>query len=131
MTTVSSSVTADAVILGQRNRHSLDRDHFGAIDARRVVITEPIGPWDVHTPVSVVFSEIMDRIIRLESAALRFGSVTADAYIWPYFIRADAVIFGTVAGSITADARVAGGGSITADAVIDPNRHITADAVIV
>lgn len=126
-----SSITADAVILGARNRHSLDRDHFGAIDARRVVLTEPIGPWDVHTPVAYVLADIMDRIIRLESSTLVLGSIAADAYIWPYHVRADAVIFGTVAGSITADARVAGGGSITADAVIDPNRHITADAVIV
>ena len=131
MTTIDGSITADAVILGQRNRHHLDRDHFGAIDALKVVLSEPIGPWDVHTPITFVMADMMERIMRLETATLRFGTVTADAYIWPNHIRADAVIFGTTVGSITADARFAGGGSITADAVIDPNRHITADAVIV
>lgn len=128
---MTGSITADAVILTRRQRHHLDRDHFGGIDALKVVLSEPIGPWDVFTPVPYVMQDLMDRLTRLEISTIVRGSLSADAYIWPLFILSNAVIRATMAWSITADAVVRLGGSITAAAWIQAAGSITADAVIV
>lgn len=123
------SLTADAVFVRRRNQHHRVRDHYGSEFDQYVVLTERVGPYEEQTPVKFVLQDLVARIARLESVTLRFGSFTADAYIWPNYVLANAVIKATVAGSFTADARLERG--FTADAWIQGGGVLTMDAWIV
>jgi hypothetical protein len=123
------SFTADAVFVRRRNQHHRVRDHYGSEYDQYVVLTERVGPYEEQTPVKFVLQDLVDRIARLESVTLRFGTFTADAYIWPFYILASSVILRTESGSFTADATFARG--FTADAGIQGGGVLTMDAWIV
>ena len=123
------SFTADCVIVSRRNQHHRVHDHFGADYASYVVLARRIGPYEETTPVQDVLLDMAERIARLESVTISVHSLTADAYIWPYYLLASSVILATQTGSFTADATFAR--DFTADAWIQGGGTLTADAWIV
>jgi len=143
----SSSITADAVvaargftadawILGGRQRHHRVRDHFGAESDLYVALSADVGPYIAYTPIHWVLSDLVSRIAALENNNRVRSSLTADAFLAANgtygrgFFTADAVKTETITvATLTADAVFAYGGSITADAFIAG--AITMDAFIV
>lgn len=142
----SSSVTADAVIsyrgftadawiLGDRQKHHRVRDHFGIESDLYVALSSNVGPYVAYTPVHWVLSDMIDRLARLENNNRVRADFTADAFIAANgtyglgFVVADAVTKDSASGSFTADAVFGYSGSITADAVIAGG--ILADAYII
>lgn len=128
--------TADAWIIGERQRHHRVRDHFGVESDLYVALSADVGPYIAYTPVHWVLSDMIARIEALENNNQVRANFTADAFIAASgtygsgFVFADAVIkasSGTL--TFTADAVFGYGGSITADACIAGG--ITADAYIV
>lgn len=127
--------TADAWILGERQRHHRVRDHFGVESDLYVALSADVGPYVTYTPVHWVLSDMIDRLARLENNNRVRASFTADALIAANgsygkgFVLADAVRKDSGSGSITADAYIETGGYITADARFAG--RITLDAYIV
>lgn len=121
-------LTANAWIVGGRIRHHREHDHHGADYADFVVLSRRIGPYEEQTPLQFVFEDLAARIARVESTDIVRDSFTADAYISPWYILANAVIYAELAGSFVldaflnpafkADAWIQGGGFLAADAVI-------------
>lgn len=114
--------TADAWIIGERQRHHRIRDHFGMESDLYVALSEDIGPYIAFTPVHWVLSDMVARIESLENNNRRRANFTADAFVaangtygYGYFF-ADAVQGDVGTGSFTADATFTHGGTFTADA---------------
>jgi len=127
--------TADAWIMGERQRHHRVRDHFGAESDLYVVLSEDVAPYVAFTPVHWVLSDMVARIAALENNDRVRASFVADAFIAANgtygqgYFTADAVFYKAATGSFTADATFTYGGTFTADAFIAGG--ITADAFIV
>ena len=128
--------TADAWIIGGRQRHHRVRDHFGAESDLYVVLSEDIGPYIAYTPIHWVLADFVERIEALENTNRHRANLTADAFLAANgtygqgFFTADAVKAETITvATLTADAVFGYGGTFTADAFLAG--AITMDAYIV
>jgi hypothetical protein len=128
--------TADAWVMSDgRWRHHRVRDHFGPEDTKYIVLEANAGKYMAGTPVHYIIEDLVLRIEALEKGNREFRSFTVDAFLavsgtWGLgFLTADASIFDTITGTLTADAVITKGGSLTASARFAG--RITAEAFIV
>lgn len=103
MPTVSSSISANAVVIGPLLRHHRSRDHFGTQDDTTVVLSAAIGPYAAGATLSSVLEDLFDRLVAVSSQENRIGSFTMDVFVVPYFF-VNAAKLKVQSGSFTVDA---------------------------
>ncbi len=130
-----ATFTADAVLVGGRERHHRDRDHSGYEYDDVIVLSEPVGPYAAGTSLDVVLAALELRMAALETtyysgSTAVLGSFFIDARIGDYF-SAYSVILSASSASFSMDALLIRGGSFSLDAVLAGNGSFTVDALLV
>jgi hypothetical protein len=103
--TVSSSLSAGAVVIGPRLRHHRNRDHFGTQDDTTVVLSTTIGPYAAGSTLASVLEDLFSRLVSVSSQETRLGSFTMDVFVLPYFVVRAVKLKTDQSGSFTANAR--------------------------